>query len=56
MEKCFHTFFEKFMKDKGHSDIVCAHHPAAVAICRKHGYKEGGYFEGSKEYVFYHSL
>ena len=53
----FHDFFEKLMKDKGYSDIVFyAHHPAAVAICRRHGYKEGGYLEGLEEYVFYHSL
>jgi len=53
----FHNFFEKFMKDKGYSDIVFyAHHPAAVAICRKHGCKEGGYLKGLKEYVFYLSL
>jgi GNAT superfamily N-acetyltransferase len=50
----FHAFFEKFMKDKGYSDVVFyAHHPAAVAICHKHGYKEGGYLKGLKEYVFY---
>jgi GNAT superfamily N-acetyltransferase len=53
----FHTFFEKFMKDKGYSDIVfCAHHPAAVAICHRHGYKEGGCLAGQKAYVFYLSL
>jgi GNAT superfamily N-acetyltransferase len=53
----FHDFFEKFMKDKGYSDIVFyAHHPAAVAICRKHRYKEGGYLRGLGEYVFYLSL
>jgi GNAT superfamily N-acetyltransferase len=53
----FHDFFEKFMKDKGYSNIVFyAHHPAAVAICRKHGYREGGYLKGLKENVFYLSL
>jgi GNAT superfamily N-acetyltransferase len=53
----FHSFFEKSMKDKNYSDIVFyANHPSAVAICRKHGYKEGGYLEGLKEYVFYLSL
>ncbi len=53
----FHTFFEKLMKNKGHHHIVFyAHHPAAVAICRKHGYKEGGYLKGLGEYVFYLSL
>lgn len=50
----FHDFFEQLMKDKGYSDIVFyAHHPAAVAICRRHGYREGGYLKGLKEYVFY---
>lgn len=53
----FHAFFEKFMKDKGYYHIVFyAHHPAAVAICRKHGYREGGYLKGLNEYVFYLSL
>jgi len=53
----FHDFFEKFMKDKGYSDVVFyAYHPAAVSICRKHGYKEGGYLKGPKEYVFHLSL
>jgi GNAT superfamily N-acetyltransferase len=50
----FHAFFEKSMKDKGHHHIVFyAHHPAAVAICRKHAYREGGYLKGLNEYVFY---
>jgi GNAT superfamily N-acetyltransferase len=50
----FHDFFEKFMKNKGYSDIVFyTHHPAAVATCHKHGYKEGGYLKGLKEHVFY---
>jgi GNAT superfamily N-acetyltransferase len=53
----FHAFFEKFMKDKGYYHIVFyAHHPAAVAICRKQGYREGGYLKGLNEYVFYLSL
>jgi len=53
----FYDFFEKFMKDKGYSDIVFyAHHPAAVAICRKHRYRDGGYLKGLNEYVFYLSL
>jgi GNAT superfamily N-acetyltransferase len=53
----FHDFFEKFMKDKGYYHIVFyAHHPAAVAICRKHGYREGGYLKGLKENVFCLSL
>ena len=53
----FHAFFEKSMKKKGYSDIVFyADHPAAVAICRKHGYEEGGYLKNLKEYVFHLSL
>jgi GNAT superfamily N-acetyltransferase len=53
----FHGFFEKLMKGKGYSDIVFyAHHPAAVAICRKHGYKEGGYLKELNEHVFHLSL
>jgi hypothetical protein len=45
------------MKGKGYSDIVFyANHPAAVAICHRHGYKEGGYLKGLKECVFYLSL
>lgn len=55
--KMFHEFFEKFIEEKGYSDIVFyADHPAAVAICRKQGCKEGGYLKGPKEYVFYLSL
>lgn len=53
----FHDFFEKLMKEKGYSDVVFyANHPAAVAICRKRGYKEGGYLKDLKEYVFHLSL
>jgi GNAT superfamily N-acetyltransferase len=53
----FFDFFETYMKSKGYVDLVFyAHHPAALAICRRHGYKEGGYLTGLKEYVFYHSL
>jgi ribosomal protein S18 acetylase RimI-like enzyme len=65
IEKCrgkgygneFLDFFEVNMKSKGYVDLVFyADHPAALAAFRKHGYKEGGYLSGSKEYVFYHSL
>ena len=65
IEKCrgkgygneFLDFFEAYMKSKGYADLVFyADHPAALAAFRKHGYKEGGYLERSKEYVFYHSL
>ena len=52
----FYDFFEKFMKGKGYSDIIYADNPAALAICRKRGYKEGEYLKGAKEYVFYLSL
>jgi ribosomal protein S18 acetylase RimI-like enzyme len=53
----FLDFFEVYMKSKGYVDLVFyADHPAALSTFRKHGYKEGGYVEGSKEYVFYHSL
>ncbi len=53
----FFNFFETFMKSKGYADLVFyADHPAALSALRKHGYKEGGYLKGSKEYVFHHSL
>jgi ribosomal protein S18 acetylase RimI-like enzyme len=53
----FLDFFEVHMKSKGYVDLVFyTHHPAGLAAFRKHGYKDGGYLEGSKEYVFYHSL
>jgi hypothetical protein len=53
----FLDFFEVYMKSKGYVDLVFyADHPAGLAAFRKHGYKEGGYVEGSKEYVFHHSL
>jgi len=39
--KMFFEFFEQFMRDKGYDSIIYyAYHPAAIAICRKHGYKE----------------
>jgi hypothetical protein len=41
------------MKGKGFDDIVFyAHHPAALAICRKRAYKEGGYLKELREYIF----
>jgi ribosomal protein S18 acetylase RimI-like enzyme len=53
----FFDFFETFMKSRDYVDLVFyADHPAALAAFRKHGYKEGGYLKGVKEYVFYHSL
>lgn len=55
--KKFHDFFEKLMKNKGYADIAFyADHPAALAIYRKRGYKEGGYLKELGEYVFYTSL
>ncbi len=55
--KTFFDFFERFMKTKGYSHIVFyAIHPAALAICRKSGYEEGGYLKDLKEYVFHLSL
>jgi ribosomal protein S18 acetylase RimI-like enzyme len=53
----FLDFFEALMKSKGDVDLVFyADHPAALAAFRKHGYREGGYLKGPKEYVFYLSL
>jgi ribosomal protein S18 acetylase RimI-like enzyme len=53
----FFDFFEAYMKSRGYVDLVFyAHHPAALAICRKHGYREGGYVPELKEHVFYHPL
>lgn len=53
----FLDFFEAWMKNHGHSDLVFyADHPAALAAFRKHGYREGGYLKGPKEYVFYFSM
>jgi len=54
--KRFFEFFEEYMRDKGYDRIVFyAHHPAALAICRKQRYKEGGSVcvDGVAEYVFY---
>ena len=39
--KRFFKFFEKFIKNKGHDSVIYyADHPAAIAICRKRGYRE----------------
>jgi len=57
--KQFFEFFEEFMKKRGYDRIVFyAHHSAALAICRKRGYKEGGSIniDGVAEYVFYLQL
>jgi len=52
----FFVFFEKLMAERGHDAIVYyADDPAALAICRKRGYKEayGVELEGETYYVFY---
>jgi len=50
--KRFFEFFEEFIRKKGYNCIVYyADHPAAIAICRKRGCKEG-FLEKEKEYVF----
>jgi len=55
--KRFFEFFEVFIGNKGYDSIVFyASHPAALAICRQRGYKEGGYLTGIAEYVFYLTL
>ncbi len=62
--KMFFGFFEQFMRDKGYESIIFyAYHPAAIAICRKHGYKEaygieetGPDGETQTAYVFHLSL
>lgn len=39
--KLFFEFFEEFVRNRGYEQIVVyAYHPAAIAICRKRGYKE----------------
>jgi len=51
--KRFFEFFEEFIGKKGYDSIVYyADHPAALAICRKRGYKED-YLNSEGEYVFY---
>ncbi len=53
----FLDFFEAYMESKGYTDLVFyGDHPAALAAFRRHGYREGGYLKGPKEYIFYHSL
>jgi GNAT superfamily N-acetyltransferase len=59
--KQFFDFFENCMKRKGYDSIAYyAFDPAAVAICRKRGYKEayglkeaGPYGKIENMYVFY---
>lgn len=51
--KLFFGFFEGFMRNRGYDSVVYyADHPAALAICRKRGYKED-YLKEVGEYVFY---
>lgn len=39
--KAFFAFFEEFTRQQGFRNIIYyAYHPAALAICRKRGYKE----------------
>ncbi|UCG44883.1 MAG: GNAT family N-acetyltransferase [Candidatus Bathyarchaeota archaeon] len=50
--KEFFEFFEEFIKEKGYDAIVYyADHPAAIAICRERGYKEG-FLDSLNEFVF----
>jgi len=52
----FFDFFEQHIKNRGYDSLVYyADHPAAIAICRKRGYKED-YVKSLGEYVFYHPL
>lgn len=49
----FFDFFEGFIRRKGFDAFVYyADHPAALAVCRKRGYKED-YLGSIREYVFY---
>jgi GNAT superfamily N-acetyltransferase len=62
--KLFFNFFEGCMRDKGYDSVIYyAFDPAAVAICRKRGYKEaygvkeaGPYGNIETMYVFYLQL
>jgi len=50
--KRFFEFFEEFIRKKGYDSIIYyADHPAAIAICRKRGWKEG-FLEKEEWYVF----
>lgn len=50
--KKFFEFFENFTRKKDYDSIVYyADHPAAIAICRNRGWKEG-FLEEEKWYVF----
>lgn len=54
--KRFLGFFEDFIRKKGYNSIVYyADHPAAIAICRNRGWKEG-FLAKEKWYVFCHSF
>jgi GNAT superfamily N-acetyltransferase len=49
----FFEFFEGFIRSKGYDSIIYyAFHPAALAVCRKRGYKED-YLAKEAWYVFY---
>jgi len=50
--KKFFEFFEEFIRNKGYESIVYyTDHPAAIAICRKRGWKEG-FLAKENWYVF----
>jgi GNAT superfamily N-acetyltransferase len=50
--KRFFEFFEEFVKAKGyHAIVYYTEHPAARAICRKRGWKEG-FLTGEGWYVY----
>ncbi|UCB60229.1 MAG: GNAT family N-acetyltransferase [Candidatus Bathyarchaeota archaeon] len=52
----FFEFFEDFIRDKRYDAIVYyADHPAAIAVCRNRGWKEG-YLAKERWYVFCLSL
>lgn len=50
--KQFFDFFEQFIDEKGHEGIVFyTDNPAAIALCRKRGYREG-FLEKERWHVF----
>jgi GNAT superfamily N-acetyltransferase len=54
--KKFFEFFEEFMRSKNYDSVVYyADHPAAIAICRRQGYKEK-YWKEKNWHVFYLQL
>jgi GNAT superfamily N-acetyltransferase len=54
--KKFFQFFENFTTKQGYNSIIYyTDNPAAIAICRKRGYKEA-YLEKEKWHIFYLNL